>query len=115
MDILCRYLLVKEGHTIMGRGQIQLLKAAMECGSLQAAAEKMQMSYSKAWRITKASEEMIGKPLIKKSADQSYSGGSALTEFGEQLVTAFDAFTAEADPLLKALFQQHFHQFIDEG
>lgn len=115
MDILCRYLLVKEGFTIMGRGQIQLLKAVMECGSLQAAAEKMHMSYNKAWRITKASEEMIGKPLIKKSADQPDSGSSVLTEFGEQLVSAFEAFTAEADPLLNELFQQHFHQFIDEG
>ena len=43
-----------------GPGVAQLLKGIEEMGSMQKAAEKMGLSYSKAWKMMKTAEQELG-------------------------------------------------------
>ena len=49
-----------------GPGVCELLEKIRETGSIQAAAARMEMSYTKAWRILKRAEEEMGVNLISR-------------------------------------------------
>ena len=49
-----------------GPGVCELLERIRETGSIQAAAARMDMSYSKAWKILKHAEETMGTELITR-------------------------------------------------
>ena len=51
-----------------GPGVAQLLKGIEEMGSMQKAAEKMGLSYSKAWKMMKTAEQELGFALTERSS-----------------------------------------------
>ena len=51
-----------------GPGVAELLTRLERTGSLSAASREMGMSYSKAWKITKKSEEDVGITMMKRAA-----------------------------------------------
>ena len=48
-----------------GPGVCELLEKIRETGSIQAAAARMELSYTKAWKILNRAEQELGKNLIK--------------------------------------------------
>ena len=57
-----------------------------ETGSLNQAAKKMDMAYSKAWRIMKNTSEALGCELLESVCPK----GSVLTEEGKMLLELYD-------------------------
>ena len=88
-----------------GPGVCELMEGIRETGSIQAAAAKMDMSYSKAWKILKRAEEEMGTALINRVSGGKNGGSSILTEAGAQAVGAFrdmeKRLSAVAEELLK--------------
>lgn len=88
-----------------GPGVCELLEGIRETGSIQAAAAKMDMSYSKAWKILKRAEEEMGTALINRVSGGKNGGSSTLTEAGEKAVREFRSMegklSAVAEELLK--------------
>lgn len=78
-----------EGGVSFGLGRLLLLEEIQTQGSLKAAAEKLGMSYRAAWGKIKASEELLGQPLIEKKAGNR--SGYDLTTFGQELLSGFKA------------------------
>ena len=72
-----------------GPGVCELLELIRETGSIQAAAGRMKMSYTKAWRILNRAEEGMGVQLIHRVSGGRNGGSSSLTPAGERAVTAF--------------------------
>ena len=72
-----------------GPGVCELLERIRETGSIQAAAARMEMSYTKAWRILKRAEEETGRHLITRTAGGKNGGSSSLTPEGRRAVNAF--------------------------
>lgn len=80
-----------------GAGCLELLVGVDEESSLNRAAKRMGMAYSKAWRIIKEAEEQLGFKLL----DRNGANGSTLTAEGRRAVEAYQTMQAEVDELLQ--------------
>ncbi len=78
-----------EGTVIFGLGRLKILDAIDRCGSLNAAAKELKMSYRGLWGKIKATEEGLGKTLLKKKAGGASGGGSELTPIARNLINEF--------------------------
>ena len=89
-----------------GPGVCELLERIRETGSIQAAAARMELSYSKAWKILNRAEKELGTNLITRVSGGRSGGSSTVTEAGEEAVQAFREMEAKlaacADELLEA-------------
>ncbi len=75
---------------IFGPGIAELLHRVDEHHSLRAAAQSMEMAYSKAWTITKNAEEGLGVKLLTSTTGGKGGGGATLTEEARQFLEAYD-------------------------
>ncbi|NLW70276.1 MAG: LysR family transcriptional regulator [Eubacteriaceae bacterium] len=75
-----------------GPGTADLLRGVERLGSLNKAAKEMEMAYSKAWRLIRATEADLGFDLIERKARD----GSEITEECKALLVVFDEMTAAA-------------------
>lgn len=76
-----------------GNGPAYLLKGVREMGSLSAAAKEMGMSYSKAYKIIKRSEEALGFKLITSSTGGKNGGSSVLSKKGEMFLSLYEEYS----------------------
>ncbi|MCB7317311.1 winged helix-turn-helix domain-containing protein [Lacrimispora sp. 210928-DFI.3.58] len=98
-----------------GPGIARLLREIEKTGSLQKAAQSMNMAYSKAWKILRESEKAWGFPLTDRETGGKDGGGSTLTQEAVKLVAAYDSFQSEARGALDCLFQKYFApEWIEE-
>ena len=79
-----------------GCGVAQLLEGVRELRSLNKAAKRMGMAYSKAWRIMKEAEAQVGCTLILRDGAR----GSTLTEEGARMLAAYETLQGEIDALI---------------
>ena len=91
-----------------GPGIYELLLNIQETGSLQKAAEKMDMAYSKAWKILKASEEQRGYPLTVRATGGKGGGGSTISPEGERLMERYEGFRNELEEAASEAFVRWF-------
>ena len=96
-----------------GDGPARLLAGVEQAGSLRKAAQELGMSYNKAWRILHAAEQRLGFPLLDRSVGGSLGGGSNITPEARDLMLRYQAVAAEADEVLKQVFQRHFADWKD--
>lgn len=93
-------------NSFFGPGVCELLERIHETGSIQAAAARMELSYTKAWKILNQAEKELGVNLIRRVSGGRNGGSSTLTEAGEKAVTDYRVMEAKlsayADELLKA-------------
>lgn len=90
-----------------GPGVCELLEGIRETGSIQAAAARMEMSYTKAWRILKRAEEEMGLNLITRVTGGKKGGSSTLTEAGKKAVADFREMEAKLAAYADELMQSH--------
>lgn len=107
MDFRYRIWLTNNGKAF-GKGPYDLLTAVSSYGSLNEAAKKMGMSYSKAWKIINMIEDRLGFSLLRREVGGSGGGGSYLTAEAEDFLIKYSQFLAEADQALADLFQKYF-------
>ena len=97
-----------QGRIIFGLGRMRILRAIEKCGSLNAAAKELKMSYRAVWGKIKVTEEALGKPLLIKSQGGSAGGGSTLTPFAHKLMERYLALSriiyTHADELFESGF-----------
>lgn len=79
-----------------GYGCVLLLEGVEEEHSLNRAAKRMGMAYSKAWRLVKEAEAQLGYDLL----DRDGARGSTLTDRGRKAVKAYRALQTEINTLL---------------
>ncbi|WP_075340686.1 winged helix-turn-helix domain-containing protein [Tenacibaculum agarivorans] len=79
-----------EGHVFLGEGRIQLLKAIENTGSLSKAAKSINLSYKKAWHLLDSMNQSAKEPVTVNSIGGKGGGGSTLTEYGKNLIIAFE-------------------------
>jgi molybdate transport repressor ModE-like protein len=77
-------------------------------GSLRAAAAEMEMSYSKASKILKQAESVLGFSLTARVAGGKDGGGSILTLEGRQWLLQYEAYRNECVKANQALYRKYF-------
>ena len=95
------------GERFFGPGVCELLEKIRETGSIQAAAARMEMSYSKAWKILKRAEEELHVNLTTRNTGGKNGGSSTLTEAGEAAVRDFREMEARLSDYAENLFQEY--------
>ncbi|MCG6893698.1 MAG: LysR family transcriptional regulator [Desulfobacteraceae bacterium] len=92
-----------DGGVVFGLGRYRILEAIDRCGSLQAAAKDLKMSYRAVWMRVRVSERRIGRQLVVREGK-----GSRLTDFAEDLMKQFrrlqSVVEAESDEVFDTLF-----------
>jgi molybdate transport system regulatory protein len=73
----------------MGPGKADLLALIAETGSIGKAAEKMRMSYMRAWSLLKTMNECFESPVLTAERGGSERGGTTLTETGRQVLKLY--------------------------
>jgi molybdate transport system regulatory protein len=98
----------REGRIIFGLGRMRILRAIERCGSLNAAAKELKMSYRAVWGKIKVTEDALGKPLLVKSQGGSAGGGSTLTPYAYTLMERYLELSRIIDTQADDLFQSGF-------
>jgi molybdate transport system regulatory protein len=98
----------RQGRIIFGLGRMRILWAIHKCGSLNAAAKDLKMSYRAVWGKIKVTEEALGQPLLVKSQGGSAGGGSTLTPYAYTLMERYLALSRIIDTQADDLFESGF-------
>ena len=91
-----------------GPGIASLLRGVEQTHSLRQAAIRMDMAYSKAWRILKTSEENLGFALLNSSTGGRGGGGAELTDAARDLLGRYDAFSDAVRNFADEAFLEYF-------
>lgn len=90
-SLLISVRVVTGGRGAFGPGKAELLRWIVETGSLRAAAEKMSMSYMKAWRLARDMNHCFAEPLVITERGGNARGGTTVTPLGHQVLKDFTA------------------------
>ncbi len=93
------------GGMFFGMGRVLLIQKVKELGSLNKAAKELGMSYRAAWGKIKASEEVLGKPLLVKVEGRK---GFVLSDVAENLLAAFFDWQEEVETYALQQAQDRF-------
>jgi molybdate transport system regulatory protein len=103
-----------DGDVVFGLGRYRILSAVERCGSLNAAAKELKMSYRAAWGRIKATEARIGRPLVVREGK-----GSRLTAHAQVLMKQFRRLhalvEAESDEVFAQLMEAPLMSSDDSG
>ena len=93
---------------VFGPGVAELLEVVADTHSLRSAAVKMNMAYSKAWKLIKTAEEGLGFRLLKTATGGRQGGGALLTPQGEWVLRQYRAFEAECKQTMEQAYVRYF-------
>ena len=80
------------GEKFFGEGPCRLLHGVEETGSLRAAALSMGMAYTKALKLVRRAEEVLGFALTTRTAGGRDGGGSSLTPEGKEWLQRYESY-----------------------
>ena len=98
------------GESILGDGKFELIDCIDQLGSLKAAADKMGVSYRKAWGMIKDAEEKLGFCLTEKHRGGQHGGKSVLTPEGKKLIEAYKELLVEFDEVIYQITKKFFNK-----
>ena len=98
----------KDGNLVLSDYRAELLRLISETGSLAEAAERMGLSYRRAWGKVREIEANLGVKLVHSEAGGAGGGGSKLTREGERLLALYQRFRRKMETDLGKEFQEVF-------
>ena len=90
-----------------GEGPCRLLHAIEQTGSLRAAAQSMQMAYTKALGLVRHAEQVLGFALTERKIGGKGGGGSVLTDEAKEFLYRYEQYR-DAKQAGKQLYPQFF-------
>lgn len=108
MKAVTNVYLYDENIRFFGPGPYHLLCLIEETGSIRAASEKMNLSYTKALNILKRAENSIGFPLVEKQIGGKGGGGSRLTCKALEFLKKYQKYQEECHETNQRIFQEVF-------
>lgn len=98
----------ENGEKAFGPGIAQLLRLVESTGSLNQAAKAMELSYSKAWKILRNAEHLLGVSFLERTIGGAHGGGSQLTQEGRQFLEQYEAYREKMCQQAEELFEKMF-------
>ena len=93
-----------------GEGPCRLLHGIEECGSLRAAAAKMNLSYSKAITMINRAEAVLGFALTEKQIGGKGGGGSRLTPEAVTFLKKYEGYREACYEANRKLYLEFFSE-----
>ena len=88
----------------IGPGKISLLQAIDEAGSLSLAAQRIGMSYRRAWNLLDDLNGAFAHRLVTTAVGGAHGGGARLTAHGSRLIRAYEALQSDVSPMARRKF-----------
>lgn len=98
----------KDGKIVLSDYRVRLLRLVDEAGSLAEAAQRMGLSYRRAWGKVKEIEENLGMALVESTAGGAKGGGSRLTAEGRRLVERYEGYRSAVEEGMRREFGEVF-------
>jgi len=99
-----------KGESILGNGKFELIEGIDQLGSIKAAADKLGVSYRKAWGMIRDAEEKLGFCLTEKHRGGQHGGNSVLTPEGKELIEAYKELLLEFDDAIYQITKKFFNK-----
>jgi molybdate transport system regulatory protein len=74
----------------LGPGKVELLRLVAKTGSIREAAERMNMSYMRAWTLIRTMNACFKEPLVEAARGGSRHGGAVLTDVGHMALKLYE-------------------------
>jgi molybdate transport system regulatory protein len=97
-----------KGKAVLGDGRVDLLRAVAETGSLAEAAQRVGLSYRRAWGKIREMERNLGVPLVHSEKGGPTRGSSRLTPRAEALIARYARFRKLMESDLGKEFNEAF-------
>lgn len=81
------------GVVVLSEWRVRLLDAIDQTGSISRAADRMKVTYHRAWEKLHEMEEGLGEKLVNAQVGGVGGGGAELTDRGRELLRQFRAFS----------------------
>ena len=98
----------EDGERFFGEGPCRLLHAIEQTGSLRAAAQSMQMAYTKALGLVRHAEHVLGFALTERKIGGKGGGGSVLTDEAKEFLNRYEQYRDACKQAGKQLYPQFF-------
>ena len=102
----------EKGAATFGDGKWRLLEAIDREGSLKAGADRLAISYRKAWGDLKKAEQGLGIRLIERHRGGFGGGRTLLTPAGKQWLAAYTGFRTQVEQAAEKAFHLNFKGII---
>ncbi|MEI3138634.1 MAG: LysR family transcriptional regulator [Lachnospiraceae bacterium] len=104
-------IVLSKTEDFFGPGLFHLLQYIDETGSIQAAAKKMGMSYSKCWKLLNRAEEQMGFPFLNRYNGGRHGGNSTITEEGREFMNRYHAMLEDMKRISQNFFDIYFQEY----
>jgi molybdate transport system regulatory protein len=108
MEPRAKLWLEQDGKLVLSEYRVRLLKLIDETGALSVAAERMGLSYRRAWGKLREIEDNLGMQLVERAVGGVGGGGSRLTAEGRTIVERFERFRQAAERDVAQEFSRAF-------
>jgi molybdate transport system regulatory protein len=96
------------GEPVFGRGRRFLLEAIDSHGSINRAAQKIDISFRRAWSHIKAMEDRLGIKLVERQTGGKNGGGATLTPDARRFLTLWTKMEDGLHDLVDKRFREIF-------
>lgn len=103
-----------EGEKFFGEGPYRLMCGIRRLGSLRAAAQELNMAYTKAFHVMKNMEKHCGFPLVERKIGGRGGGGSTLTPQAEELLLRYEWFKLACGRMTQQMYRDYFSDIWPE-
>ena len=97
----------EDAEGAFGDGKWRLLKMIDNEKSLNAASNKLSISYRKAWGDLKKAQEALGVNLVEKQRGGVLGGKTTLTSQGKEWVKAYTEFRSDIEKAVTKAYGRH--------
>lgn len=97
------------GVVVLSEWRVKLLEMVDQTGSISKAAEKMNITYHRAWEKLHEMEEGLGYKVINAQVGGVHGGGAELTPQGRDLMNRFHAFSRGLADEIEQRFEDNFN------
>ena len=111
LDIRSKIWIEACGEPVFGRGRRILLEAIDSYGSINRAAQEVDISFRKAWCHIKAMEERLGVKLVERKTGGRNGGGATLTDEARKFLKKY----AVLEKGIQKIVDQRFRSIFRGG
>lgn len=89
-----------------GPGKADLLRGIAETGSIAVAAQRLEMSYMRAWTLVQTMNACFREPLVVTTRGGRERGGATLTATGAEVIARYDELLAVSAAAIQPVWQK---------
>ena len=110
MEIRFNLWIEEGGEVALSLWRVNLLKAIADTGSINAAAEQLDIPYRTAWEKVHEMETRLGVKLLETHTGGAHGGGAQITPEAKAYIKKLENLYDRLAPLIEAAYHKEFNE-----